>query len=104
VITHQDFEKLGFRFGAAPHRLSVVASENRGVYEATIIHIPGKDGAFKLFGPIRAGYHTQSGGSISSNESLCAVFPTADELYAYLIEQTLRRGRTFTQLAKGEEI
>ena len=101
MITHQDFEKLGFRFGE-PHRVSIVSPENRGVYEATIIHIPDTYGAFKLFGPIRDGYHTQSGGSFGSNEALCAVFPTADELYAYLIEQTLCQGRTFTQLAKGE--
>jgi hypothetical protein len=99
VITLKDFEQLGFRFGE-PHRLSVVSPENRGVYEATIIHIPDTYGAFKLFGPIRAGYNKGYGG-FSSDEALCAVFPTADELYAYLIEQTLRQGRTFTQLAKG---
>lgn len=100
MITQQDFEKLGFRFAERRLLFSTVSPENRGVYEATIVHIPGTDGAFKLYGPLRAGYRTQ----LSSNEALCAVFPTADELYAYLIAQTLRQGRTFTQLAKGAEI
>jgi hypothetical protein len=100
VITHKDFETLGFQFGA-DHELSIVTPDNRGVYQASIVHIPDKYGAFNLFGPIRAGYYGGQYGGWS--DALCAVFPTADALYAYMIEQTLRRSLTFTQLAAGEE-
>ena len=108
MITRQDFEALGFRFGAASdgHPLQLRGSTkfqsprvdpaNRGVYQATIIHLPARCGAFKLFGPLNSRYS-------SWGDALCAVFPTAEELYAYLIEQTLRQGLTFTQLAAGEK-
>lgn len=99
MITHKDFEALGFQFGES-HKLGSVNLINRGVCEATIIHTPANDGKFKLYGPIRAGYGAQNW---HLNEPLCAVFTDADELYAYLIEQTLRRGLTFTQLAAGDE-
>lgn len=92
MITHTDFEQLGFTFCPGNVSVSSVAPENRGVYKAMIIHAPDKDGTVKLFGPVR---HWPT-------DFLCSTFPTLDALYAFLIQEILMRGISFTQLAEGD--
>lgn len=95
MITVKDFEQLGFTFGKdndAASVLSTVKPENRGVYKAMIVHAPNSEGTATLFGPIR----------LWPTDALCSTFPTIDDLYAFLIQETLMQGVSFTQLAEGD--
>jgi len=92
MITHTDFEQLGFTFGTDNVVVSSVALGNRGVYKGMIIHAPNAEGMATLFGPIR----------LQPSDALCSTFPTLDALYAFLIQETLMRGISFTQLAEGD--
>lgn len=92
MITVKDFERLGFTFGKDKYVVSSVKPANRGVYKAMIVHVPNSEGTATLFGPLRR----------DLTDTLCSTFPTIDDLYAYLIQETLSRGVSFTQLAEGD--